>query len=138
MMATSTFERKIEINTPESLERLATILSDETECIPGEAYQPEQCTLIYRHELMDGPEVNVSPYGMPDEYVDFGYKVTITGLQQYLAVGLRLVMTADPEPEASPVVTVQTSVIKSNTVASTTAVNESIEKQSLNSENIQP
>ena len=34
MMATSTFERKIEINTPESLERLATILSDETQAKP--------------------------------------------------------------------------------------------------------
>ena len=33
-MATSTFERKIEINTPESLSRLATILSDDTKTKP--------------------------------------------------------------------------------------------------------
>ena len=110
-----------------------SILSDETECIPGEAYQPEQCTLIYRHELLDGPYYQETP----DEEVDLGYKVTITGLQQYLAVGLRLVMTADPEPEASPVVTVEPSVIKSNTVAATD-VNESIDTQSLNTKKIQP
>ncbi len=114
-----------------------SILSDETECIPGKAYQPEQCTLIYRHELMDGPEVNVSPYGMPDEYVDFGYKVTITGLQQYLAVGLRLVMTADPEPEASPVVNVEPGVIKSNTATEFTK-NENTDTQSLNAKDILP
>lgn len=110
-----------------------SVLSDETECIPGEAYQPEQCTLIYRHELLDGPYYQATP----DEEVDLGYKVTITGLQQYLAVGLRLVMTADPVPEASPVVTVEPNVIKSNTVAATD-VNESIDTQSLNTKKIQP
>ena len=34
MMATSKKKKKIEINTPESLERLATILSDETQAKP--------------------------------------------------------------------------------------------------------
>ena len=33
-MAVSTFERKIEINTPESIRKLATILSDDTEAKP--------------------------------------------------------------------------------------------------------
>lgn len=54
-----------------------------------------------------------------------------------LSVGLRLVMDADPEPEASPVVTVESGVIKSCTVAATT-VNESNDTQSLNTQNTQP
>lgn len=33
-MATSTFERKIEIKTPESIRRLATILSNDTKARP--------------------------------------------------------------------------------------------------------
>lgn len=111
-----------------------SVRSGEKECEIGVAYEPEQCALQYRFT----PDPGVKRvYGVYGEY-DYPFPCTTTGWQEYLAVGLRLVMTADPEPEASPVVTVEPGVIKSNTVASTTAVNESIEKQSLNSENIQP
>ena len=77
-----------------------SLLSDAKECVPGVVYQPEQNSQIYRFHLIPGPGV-IDEHG---DWCDAGYRITTSGLQKYLAVGLRLVMDVDSSIETSPVI----------------------------------
>ena len=115
-----------------------SVRSEEQECIPGEAYEPEQCSLQYKFNPDKGKPVFDTWY---DEYV-YPYPVADTGLQEYLAVGARLVMDAAPEPSASPVVTVEPNTVRrgnATAIKCPPAITESeTPTQPLNTEYVQP
>ena len=78
-----------------------SLLSDQVGCIPGEVYQPEQNSETYKFHLISYPNWVEDQYGNP---INIGCKITTSGLQKYLAVGLRLVMDVDSSIETSPVI----------------------------------
>ena len=111
-----------------------SVRSDENECVPGEAYEPEQCALSYRFRPDPGWK---HVYGWDGEYW-YPYPCTTTGWQEYLAVGLRLVLTADPQLEASPVVTVESDIVTSKAIEAKMSTNQIGDNKVVNNQNIQP